>query len=61
MALRLLSKMPKYLAFLVQHFSATISPKQAKSPDIQGFFSGGAGGIRTPYEVANSLSFLAQR
>ena len=41
MALQHVSKMPKYLAFLAQHFSVTISPKQAKSPEYQGFFGGG--------------------
>ena len=59
MGLRLLSKIPKYLAFLVQHFSVTISPKQAKSPEYQGFFCGGAEESRTHCNVANSLSFLA--
>jgi len=59
MGLRLLSKIPKYLAFLVQHFSVTISPKQAKSPEYLGFSLARACGNRTPFEAANSLSFLA--
>nr|DAW08591.1 MAG TPA: hypothetical protein [Caudoviricetes sp.] len=50
--------MPKYLAFWRQHFSSIINPKQAKSPDIQGFFGGGAEESRTPCTAAGYLRFL---